>query len=193
MAKAYRVFNTSRDEGGLQIDTSELLLLQNAFKKSIPDARAEAKKATSLVAKKMKTDLSRAGKNSGDKLTKHVASKGIALSRRQVFQGRDGIARASKNTGGYVPVAILGLDKPLPVKRKNTTKNPWPTSLEVWRGSEFGSANQKRSKTNNNGRRFRPANKEGYWFYPEWRRIRDEAAKMWIDSIDVVLKKWSNN
>lgn len=174
---------------GIQIDATALYELQQAFKYAGDEARKEARKVTGTVAKKMKTDLAAAGKSSPDKLTRLVASKGLKTERRQVFRGKDGIVRASKFSGGYVPTVVLGLNVELPVKRNGTARNPKPTSLEVWRGSEFGSA---RKGFPNGGRRYQRTNDSGYWFYPAWQRIKGESESMWISALGDVLRKWSN-
>ena len=172
----------------LEISAKELNLLQDAFRRSTDEARKEARQVTASIARMMKSDLASAGKNSGDKLTRYVAMKGLKTERRQVFQGRDGIIRASKFSGGYVPTVVMGLDRELPVSRKATPKNPKPTSLKVWRGSEFGS----KRPFPNGGRRFRPENNSGYWFYPAWKEIKEFASDAWYSSMLNVVRKWSS-
>lgn len=172
----------------LEIDAEDLYLLQQAFKAASDDARKEARKVTAQIGRMMKSDLADYGKSSGDKLTRLVAMKGLKTERRQVFKGRDGIVRASKYSGGYVPTVILGLDRELPVKRKATKGNPLPTSLQVWRGSEFGS----KRPFPNGGRRFRAPKEKGYWFYPAWQRVKDKASDAWYSSMLTVIRKWSN-
>lgn len=169
-----------------EVDATELLALQEAFKKLGPTAIKEARDATNRVGRWMRSELQGAGKGSGDKLSAHVASRGIKYSRAQVFKGRDGVIRASKFTGGYVPVITLGVPNTLPVSRAATQKNPHPTALDVYAGTEWGTDRPFAQ----GGQRFRKRNLKGYWFFPEWNRISDLAADSWSSSMDRILRSW---
>lgn len=172
------------------IDISEINELQEAIKKLGPEARKEAVKVTSKVGGWMKDEFKSAGVSTGDKLTGLVARQGLRAERRQVFKGKDGVVRASKFSGGYIPTVVIGLDKPLGVKRKKTEKNPAPTSLEVWAGTEFGS---NRPFERGGGKRFtRTRNDKGYWFFPTWSKIYNLAEDMWLNMLDKLVRDFTN-
>lgn len=173
----------------MSISLEELADLQDAFKAAGSEAVKEARTVTNAVGRYMKSELAASGRSQPDRLTQLVARQGLKMERRQVFRGRGGMVRPSQYSGGYVPTVILGLERPIKARRKATDRNPIPTTVQVWRGSEFGS----NRLFPNGGRRFRPENKNGYWFYPAWRDIKVTAEDMWFSGMQRVLRKWSSS
>lgn len=179
----------SNTDTALTVNMEEIYALQTAFNGMGKDAKIEAVRVTNSVASYMKNELKAAGQATGDKLSMRVAKEGLKTGRRQVFKGRDGIIRASQFSGGYIPIVIIGLDKPLKVTRKITDGNPAPTSLEVWAGTEFGSNRPGK----NGGRRFtRPRKDTGYWFYKTWREIKGTAEEQWQNRLTAIIRKFEN-
>ncbi len=175
---------SGRSSTGMKIDATDLYKLQEAFKACGKEAQKAAREETNKIGKAMRSELQGAGLVMQGALTAHVARKGIKYERKQVFQGRDGVIRASKFSGGYLPVVAIGGNVTLPVSRKATDKNPHPTANEVWAGTEFGSNAPFLPK---GGKRFRPRRDEGYWFYPTWESIKGDYYDKWIQAMREVM------
>lgn len=169
MAKA------SGSTAGFSTDADDIYKLQEAFKASGKDAMKAARAVTNDVGKAMAAELKGAGMVGQGALAAHVARKSIKVERRQVFKGKDGVVRASKFTGGYIPTVAIGKGGELPVHRKGTERNPRPTAEQVWAGTEFGAL----APLPNGGKRFRKRIKNGYWFFPTWAGIKDHYAEVW--------------
>lgn len=170
----------------IQVDADELYALQVAFKAAGKEAMKDARNTTNSIGRRMQGELKAAGLVGQGALAAHVARKGVKYERRQVFKGKDGTVRASKFTGGYVPVVAIGVGGELPVSRKATPGDPHPTAEQVWAGTEFGSV----GRLKNGAPRFRPRRREGYWFFPTWQAMKDTYAREWQQAMVDLLKKW---
>lgn len=173
-------------KASFDIDAEELYRLQVAFKAAGKDAMKAARTVTNEVGNAMKRDIVGAGTVGQTALAAHVARKAVKYERRQVFKGKDGTVRASKFTGGYVPVIAIGVGGELPVSRKGTEKNPRPTGEQVWAGTEFGAA----KRLPNGAPRFKRRNKDGYWFFPTWQAIKEHYGTVWQTKIREVMNTW---
>jgi hypothetical protein len=171
---------------GMRIDASELQALQDAFKAAGKEAMKDARNVTNGIGRRMQAELRGAGMVGQGALAARVARNAVKYEKRQTFRGRDGIVRASKFTGGYLPVVAIGVGGELPVSRAATAGNPKPDAALVWAGTEFGAA----TGFPNGGRRFRERRKAGYWFFPTWQSIKDDYAKEWQKAMNELLKKW---
>jgi hypothetical protein len=181
------VSTTGGSTAGIEVDAHELLALQNAFKAAGREAMKEARNVTNGIGRRMQTELRGAGMVGQGALAAHVARQAVKYERRQVFKGRDGVVRASKFTGGYVPVVAIGVGGQLPVSRTATEKDPHPDAAVVWAGTEFGAV----GTLPNGAKRFpNPRNKRGYWFFPTWQAIKDDYANEWQQAMKDLLKKW---
>lgn len=174
-------------KAAVQVDATELFALQESFKAAGKEAQKAARTITNQIGKAMAGELKGAGLVGQGALAAHVARQGVKYERRQVFQGRDGVIRASKFTGGYLPTVVIGLDKELPVSRAGTPNNPKPSAAQVWAGAEFGTTAPFLPK---GGKRFRDRRKKGYWFFPTWDRIKDHYLKQWQDAMGPVLDEF---
>lgn len=179
-------FSSGSSGTRMEIDADQLYKLQEAFKLAGKEAMKEARTVTNQVGKAMTAELKGAGLVGQGPLAAHVARQAVKYERRQVFRGKDGIVRASKFTGGYVPVVAIGVGGELNVSRKATPGDPKPKAEEVWAGTEFGSV----GRLPNGAPRFRARRKDGYWFFPTWQRIKGHYTEVWQQSLSQVMAKW---